>query len=73
MRHRLVPDPRGWPESVQRAMHRVLEVVDGVRFGRRSVPCPELVRAAAAALDGGRALERHLAPEADEDQVEAAS
>jgi hypothetical protein len=70
---RVLARNRRWPEPVQRAMHRVLEVVDGVRFGRRSVPHPELVQAAATALDGGRALERHLAPAATEDPVEAAS
>jgi hypothetical protein len=64
---------RGWPEPVQRGVHRVLEVVDGVRFGRRSVPQPELLQAVTAAVEAARGLERHLAPDQADGRLEAAS
>lgn len=64
---------RRWPESVQRATHRVMQVVDGVRFGRRSIPSGELQQAITAALDGARALEHHLTPAEPEHDAEVAS
>lgn len=50
----------GWPEPVQRSIHRVMEVADGVRFGRRHVVEAELKAAIAAAGDAASELERHL-------------
>lgn len=62
-----------WPESVQRDIHRVMGVVDGVRFGRGRIPDAELRQAIVLALDGARELELHLAPAVDEESMEAAS
>jgi len=56
----------GWPEDVQRGIHRVMQVVDGVRFGRRGAPEGELMQAISTAVETGRGLEIHLAPVADE-------
>lgn len=60
-----------WPEAVQRGIHRVMQVVDGVRFGRRGVADAELRQAITTAVDTARAIEDHLAPPAGE--LEAAS
>lgn len=62
-----------WPESVQRGIHRVMGVVDGIRFGRGRVPDAELRQAIVRALDAARELELHLAPAVDEESMEAAS
>jgi hypothetical protein len=70
---RVLARRRSWPEATQRSIQRVMGVVDGVRFGRRSVPGAELDQAVAAALDGAHALERHLAPADDDGELEAAS
>jgi hypothetical protein len=64
---------REWPESVQRCIHRVMEVVDGIRFGRSRVPDAELRQTLTTALDGARELERSLVPEDDATSMEAAS
>ena len=60
-----------WPESVQRGLHRVMQLVDGVRFGRRRASEGELRQAIGAAVDTARSLEAHLAPA--EEPMEAAS
>jgi hypothetical protein len=46
-----------WPDGVQRSLHHVLHVVDGVRFGRRRVADSELEGAIEAAAEVGRELE----------------
>lgn len=61
----------GWPEGVQRGIHRVMQVVDGVRFGRRGAAEGELRQAVSTAVEAARGLEIHLTPAADE--LEAAS
>lgn len=61
----------GWPEDVQRGVHRVMQTVDGVRFGRRGVAEGELSQVISASVDAARALESHLTPQPD--QLEAAS
>jgi len=70
---RVLARARRWPEATQRALHRVMQVVDGVRFGRRSVPGAELGQAVSAALDGARELELHLAPADRASELEAVS
>jgi hypothetical protein len=50
----------GWPEAVQRSIHRVMEVADGVRFGRKRVVEAELKAALTAAGDAANGLEHHL-------------
>jgi len=60
-----------WPEDVQRGLHRVMQLVDGVRFGRRGVSEGELRQAISAAVDTARDLELHL--ESAEAPLEAAS
>lgn len=60
-----------WPEPVERSIHRVMEVVDGVRFGRRRVAEAELKGAVKAAGEAGQGLESHLV--ALEQELEAAS
>ena len=60
-----------WPEDVQRGLHRVMQLVDGVRFGRRGVGEGELRQAISAAADTARGLELHL--ESAEAPLEAAS
>jgi len=60
-----------WPEAVQRGLHRVMQLVDGVRFGRRGVGEGELRQAISAAVDTARGLELHLEPA--EAAMEAAS
>ncbi len=70
---RILARGRRWPESVQRSLHRVMQVVDGVRFGRRDTPDGELLQAVSAALDGAKSLERHLAPADPEPAQEVAS
>jgi hypothetical protein len=62
---------RGWPEAVQRSIHRVMEVADGVRFGRKRVVEAELKAAVSAAGEAASDLEYHL--DALEQRLEAAS
>jgi hypothetical protein len=50
----------GWPDAVQRSIHRVMEVADGVRFGRRRVAEDELRAAVIAAGETADELERFL-------------
>jgi hypothetical protein len=61
----------GWPEGVQRGVHRVMRLVDGVRFGRRSIAEGEIRQAISTAVETARGLESHLAPPSE--QLEAAS
>ncbi len=70
---RVLARARRWPEGVQRSIHRVMGIVDGVRFGRSRIPDAELRQAIFMAVDGARELELFLAPTADEESVEAAS
>jgi hypothetical protein len=70
---RVLARARSWPETTQRSIHRVMQVVDSVRFGRRRVPEGELGQAVAAALEGAHDLERHLTPTDGEDELEAVS
>lgn len=62
---------QGWPEAVQRGLHRVMQLVDSVRFGRRRAAEGELRQAIGAAVETARELEQHLAPA--ESSMEAAS
>jgi len=50
----------GWPDGSQRSLHRVMQVVDGVRFGKRRLPDSDLRGAVEAAADVGRDLETHF-------------
>ncbi len=61
----------GWPDGVQRSIHRVMEVADGVRFGRKRVVEAELKAAVLAAGEAANELENHL--DRLEHQLEAAS
>lgn len=61
----------GWPEGVQRGVHQVMRLVDGVRFGRRSAAESELRQAISIAVDTARGLETHLEPPPE--QLEVAS
>jgi hypothetical protein len=71
---RLLARRRGWPETTQRLLQRVMAVADGVRFGRRSTGDEELARAIAMALDSARSVEAFLTPgEDDGEKVEAGS
>ena len=60
----------GWPEAVQRSIHRVMLVTDGVRFGRKRASEAELKAAVLAAGEAASGLERHL--EAAAQRLEAA-
>jgi hypothetical protein len=60
-----------WPEPVQRGLHRVMQLVDGVRFGRRRASDGELRQAIGAAVEAARGLDAHLTPA--EQPLEAAS
>jgi hypothetical protein len=62
---------QGWPEAVQRGLHRVMQLVDSIRFGRRRAVEGELRQAISAAVETARGLEHHLAPA--ESPLEAAS
>lgn len=62
---------QGWPEAVQRGLHRVMQLVDSVRFGRRRAAEGELRQAIGAAVETARELEQHLDPA--ESPLEAAS
>lgn len=59
---RMLARRRGWPEAVQRGLHRVTKVVDSVRFGRCGVGEGELRQAISTAVDSARGLELHLEP-----------
>jgi hypothetical protein len=61
----------GWPDAVQRGVQRVMEAVDGVRYGRRRIGGTELRHAIDAAVDCGRGLESFL--RAEEQPLEEAS
>ncbi len=60
-----------WPEPFQRALHRVMTVVDGVRFSRLGVADGELTEVLVAARSAARTLDGHLA--AAETELEEAS
>ncbi len=60
-----------WPETVQRALHRVMTVVDGVRFSRLGCADGELTEVLGAARSAARTLDAHLA--AAEAELEEAS
>ena len=68
---RVLARRQGWPESVQRGLHRVTQLVDSVRFGRRRAGEGELGQAIGTAVEAARGLEQHLAPA--EGPMEAAS
>jgi hypothetical protein len=70
---RVLARARQWPETTQRSIHRVMQVVDGVRFGRRVVPEGELSQAVSSAVEGAHGLERHLTPADEGDELEAVS
>ena len=63
---RLLARQRGWPETTQRLVQRVMYVADGVRFGRRTCPDDELHAAIGGAVDAARSIEAFLEP-ADSD------
>jgi len=71
---RLLARRRGWPETSQRLVRGVMELADGIRFGRRPATDEELRRAIAQALDAARSIEAFLdAAERDRAAAEAAS
>lgn len=61
----------GWPEAVQRSIHGVMVVADGVRFGRKRVSEAELKAAVLAAGEAANGLEHHL--DVVDERLEAAS
>ncbi len=63
---RLLGRRLGWPEEVQRGVQAVMNVADGVRFGRRPVGEDELRAAVDRARLAARLLADHLAPISDE-------
>lgn len=67
---RLLARRRGWPEGAQRLVQRVMELADGVRFGRRPSTDDDLRAAAGGALDTARMVETFLR-EAEEERVAA--
>jgi len=71
---RLLARRRGWPDAAQRRVRRVMELADGIRFGRRGSTGDELHGAIAHTLDAARSVEAFL-DEAKEDRktVEAGS
>jgi len=71
---RLLGRRKGWPETAQRLVRGVMELADGIRFGRRPATDDELHRAIAEALDAARTIEAFLeAAEANPAAVGAAS
>ncbi len=62
---RLLARRAAWPDAVQRGVHGVMAVADGVRFGRRQAPALELDRAITSAVEVARELENHLRPAAE--------
>ena len=67
---RLLARDRGWPETTQRLVQRVMGVADGVRFGRRPSTEDELRGAIGQALDAARSVETFL-DDADRKQAAA--
>ena len=67
---RLLARRRGWPETTQRMMQRVMAVADGVRFGRRPTADEELRRAVGLTVEAARSVEAFLAPTDDGDAAE---
>ncbi len=59
---RLLARRRGWPETAQRLVQRVMSVADGVRFGRRPSTDDELRAAVDRALEAARSVEAFLEP-----------
>jgi hypothetical protein len=57
---RLLARDRGWPETTQRLVQRVMGVADGIRFGRRPSTEDELRGAINQALDAARSVESFL-------------
>jgi len=57
---RLLARDRGWPETTQRLVQRVMGVADGIRFGRRDSTEDELRGAIGQALDAARSVETFL-------------
>ena len=57
---RLLARDRGWPETTQRLVQRVMGVADGIRFGRRDSTEDELRGAIGRALDAARSVETFL-------------
>lgn len=60
-----------WPEDFQRSLHHVMQIVDGVRFGKRRVADSELEGAIEAAADAGRELEAHFTRSEETPEVAA--
>ncbi len=67
---RLLARRRGWPETAQRLVRRVMELADGIRFGRRPATDDELRGAIAHALDAARSIDAFLV-EAERDLLAA--
>lgn len=67
---RLLARRRGWPETAQHLVRRVMELADGIRFGRRPAGDDELRRAIGYALDAARGIEAFL-DEADRERAAA--
>lgn len=67
---RLLARDRGWPETTQRLVQRVMGVADGIRFGRRPSTEDELRGAIGQALDAARSVEVFL-DNADQERAAA--
>jgi hypothetical protein len=63
---RLLARRRGWPESTQRLVQEVMQVADGVRFGRRPSTEIELRAAISNAVEAAQLVEAFLNPPAEE-------
>jgi hypothetical protein len=57
---RLLARRRGWPETSQRLVQRVMGVADGIRFGRRPSSETELRAAIDDAVGAAKSIEDHL-------------
>jgi len=66
---RLLARRRGWPETTQRLVQRVMEVADRVRFGRRPSTDEEIRLAIANALEAVHSVEAFLAPPERDENV----
>lgn len=69
---RLLGRRRGWPEEILRGVQAVMNVADGIRFGRRRLAEEELRAGVERAVVTARLLDDHLTP-AEADAAEATS
>lgn len=67
---RLLARRLGWSESVQRLVRGVMELADGIRFGRRPATDEELRRAIGDTVDAARSIEAFI-DDAERERVAA--